>query len=126
MQSQPGSGPQSQSPPSSPGWPPEWTGQRRRTRSIVFPVLFVIVGVVLLLNNLGYLPWAVWTALGQMWPVLLILFGLDLLIGRRNAWVGATVILISFVAVLGAALWLTYSGKTASVEAAPSSQQLAT
>jgi hypothetical protein len=115
MQSQPGSG-GTQSPPSSPGWPPDWTGRKRRSRSFVFPLLFVIVGVVLLLNNLGYLPWSIWTALGQMWPVLLILFGLDLLVGRRNTWVGATVILIAFVAVLGAALWLTYSDAKVSSE----------
>jgi hypothetical protein len=51
-----------------------------------------------------------------MWPVLLILFGLELLIGRRSAWLGATVILIAFVAVLGAALWLTYSGAKVSAE----------
>jgi hypothetical protein len=63
----------------------------------------------LLLNNLGYLPWSIWTALGQLWPVLLILFGLDLLIGRRNAWLGAMVTLIAFLAVLGAAMWLTYT-----------------
>jgi hypothetical protein len=60
------------------------------------------------LNNLGYLPWSIWTALGQLWPALLILFGLDLLIGRRNAWLGAIVTLIAFLAVLGAGIWLTY------------------
>jgi hypothetical protein len=123
MQSQPQSGPQAQpgpqfqSPPSSPGWPPDRTGQRRRPRGFVFPLLFVIVGVVLLLNNLGILPWSIWTALGQLWPVLLILFGLDLLIGRRNAWLGAAVTLVAFVAVLGAALWLTYSSPTVNAEA---------
>jgi hypothetical protein len=123
MQSQPQSGPgsqsgsQAQTPPSSPGWPPEWTRQPRRPRSFVFPLLFVIVGVVLLLNNFGYLPWSIWTALGQLWPVLLILFGLDLLIGRRNAWLGAAVTLIAFLAVLGTALWLTYSSPTVNTEA---------
>jgi hypothetical protein len=51
-----------------------------------------------------------------MWPVLLILFGLELLIGRRNVWFGGAIILIAFVAVLGAALWLTYSGAIPSAE----------
>jgi hypothetical protein len=102
----------------------------RRPSSFVFPLLLVIVGAVLLLNNLGWLPWSVWTALGQLWPVILILFGIDLLIGRRNAWLGATVTAVALVVVLGAAVWLTFTGATisaptaGSAAAAPTDQNL--
>lgn len=88
--------------------PPRWN--QRRAASFVFPLLLVVVGVVLLLNNAGILPWTIWTALGQLWPVILILFGLDLLLGRRNAWLGASVAMVALIAVLGLALWMTYSG----------------
>src|SRR5258707_12139136 len=88
--------------------PPRWS--QRRAASFVFPLLLVVVGGVLLLNNVGLLPWTIWTALGQLWPIILILFGIDLLLGRRNAWLGASVAMVALVAVLGIALWMTYSG----------------
>lgn len=50
--------------------------------SIVFPVLLIVAGVVLVLNNLGYLPWSVWGLLARLWPVVLIALGLDILFGR--------------------------------------------
>src|SRR5260370_32932762 len=87
--------------------PPTSTPGRRRPSRFLFPLLLVIVGAVLLLNNLGILPWSVWTALGQLWPVILILLGIDLLVGRRNAVLGAAITAITLVAVLGAAVLLT-------------------
>ncbi|MCX7750793.1 MAG: DUF5668 domain-containing protein [Candidatus Bipolaricaulota bacterium] len=53
-----------------------------RSRSIVFPLVLIAAGVVLVLNNLGYLPWSVWGLLLRLWPVALIALGLDILLGR--------------------------------------------
>lgn len=54
-----------------------------RTRgSIVLPLLLILAGVILLLNNLGHLPWTVWATIGRLWPILLIALGLDILFGR--------------------------------------------
>jgi hypothetical protein len=108
-------------PPTPPAWP-----RRRRATSFVFPLILVVVGVVLLLNNLGVLPWSVWVALGQLWPVLLILFGVDLLLGRRSSWLGAIVALIMLLAVLGVAIWMSLSGFRASTSANPATVRTAT
>lgn len=74
---------------------------RHRRGSIVGPVILIGIGVVLLLNNLGMLPWGIWGAIGRAWPVILILVGLDILIGRRSVW-GTIVMLIITVVILAA------------------------
>lgn len=53
--------------------------------SFFLPLLLIAVGVLLLLSNLGYLPWSAWDTLWRLWPVALIALGLDVLIGRRSA-----------------------------------------
>jgi hypothetical protein len=82
----------------------------RRPRSFVFPMLLVIAGIVLLLNNLGVLSWSIWSALGQLWPAILILLGFELLIGRWSTWLSAFLAVVAFVAILGAAIWMTSTG----------------
>ena len=57
---------------------------RGRRPSIFWPMILVGVGVMLLLANLGILPWQSWGALWRFWPLLLVLLGLDVLIGRRS------------------------------------------
>jgi hypothetical protein len=57
---------------------------RRRPPSLFWPLLLVGAGVVLLLANLGYLPWQSWNLLWRLWPLLLVALGIDLLIGRRS------------------------------------------
>lgn len=53
--------------------------------SFFLPLLLIAVGVLLLLSNLGYLPWSAWDTIWRLWPVVLIALGLDVLIGRRSA-----------------------------------------
>lgn len=71
---------------------------------LVWPVVLIGVGVVLLLNNMGVLPWGVWQTLFGLWPVLLIAAGLDLLLGRRSTW-GALLAAALVLAVLFGAVW---------------------
>ncbi len=54
--------------------------------SLVGPAVLVGLGIILLLNNFGALPWSVWETIFRLWPVLVIGVGLDLLIGRRSIW----------------------------------------
>ncbi len=67
--------------------------------------LFIGLGAVLLLNNLGYLQLGTWPALLSLWPVLVIAAGLDLIFGRRH-WLfsvfGAFVILVILYFSIGA------------------------
>lgn len=79
-----------------------------RRGGLVGPVILIFLGVVLLLNTMGILAWSVWDVIIRIWPVLLIAWGLDLLIGRRSIW-GSLLVLVLIVAVLAGALWLSWA-----------------
>jgi hypothetical protein len=54
--------------------------KRRRFRyrgSLLGPIILVTIGVVFLLNNLGYLAGDVWDIILKLWPLLLLAIGLD-------------------------------------------------
>ena len=46
------------------------------------PFLLIALGAIFLLNNFGVLPWSIWTNLWKFWPVILILIGVEYLIGQ--------------------------------------------
>ena len=60
-----------------------WRRYDRRP-SLFGPLLLIGAGLVLLLNQFGYLPVDPWVLLWRFWPLILILVGLDLLLGRRS------------------------------------------
>jgi hypothetical protein len=72
--------------------------RRRRYRSLMWPVLLIMAGVILLLGYLGVLNVSFWE-LWRLWPVLIILIGLDLLLGRSSA-VGSLIVLLITLAVV--------------------------
>ncbi len=81
-----------------------------RRDGFVGPVLFTGVGVIFLLGSLGHPAWGNWTALLRYWPVLLIAFGLDVMIGRRRGWrAGLTGVLLG-LALIGGTAWLVAAG----------------
>lgn len=60
-------------------------------------LILVLAGVVLLLNNFGLVPWTFWNGLWKFWPVVIILWGLELMTGKNflgKAFVIVTSILI--------------------------------
>jgi cell wall-active antibiotic response 4TMS protein YvqF len=52
----------------------------RQLRGVIMPVLFILAGVVLLLNTLGLVEWATWSQVARLWPILIIGFGANLLL----------------------------------------------
>lgn len=82
-------------------------GHDRRPVRLVLPFLLIVVGTLFLLNNLGVVPWSVWLTLARLWPVILILFGLDLLLGRRGGMLRVAITAIVVVAVVAIAVGLT-------------------
>jgi hypothetical protein len=82
--------------------PVEYTRPRRRGPSIVGPLILIVLGVVFLLNTMEVLPWNVWESLWRLWPLVLVLIGLELLLGRGNPWLSGLIA----VFVIGAALVL--------------------
>ncbi|WKZ30516.1 MAG: LiaF-related protein [Candidatus Dojkabacteria bacterium] len=64
---------------------------------ITWAILLIVGGIILLLNNVGLLPWSVWGTLWRFWPVLLVLWGVQLIVGK--SWIGK---IITFIITLGA------------------------
>jgi len=51
----------------------------RRFRGIILPLLFIVAGIVLLLNTLELVDWSIWPQLARLWPIVVIGFGANLL-----------------------------------------------
>jgi hypothetical protein len=73
---------------------------RPRYRSFFWPILLVGVGIVWLLSNLGIIQPVSLGSLFKLWPVILIVLGLDILFGRRYPWAGAAVGLLAVFGVV--------------------------
>ena len=77
-----------------------------RYRSLFWPIILIGVGLVWFLSNIGAIPNFNPLALINLWPLLLIALGLDLLIGRKSAVVGLLIGLVTVgagIAILFAA-----------------------
>jgi hypothetical protein len=59
--------------------------QRFEGRSLFWPLVLIGVGVVWLLSNMGVLQPASISVLFRLWPLILIIIGLDILFGRRSS-----------------------------------------
>ncbi|MEW6717777.1 MAG: DUF5668 domain-containing protein [Chloroflexota bacterium] len=75
-----------------------------RRRSLIFPALLIVAGIVFLMYNLGLLDSNLWNTLLSLWPALLIVLGLDSLF-RRHGLVGPV-----FLIVLGGLFLLSNFG----------------
>lgn len=51
----------------------------KRRPGFVGPLLLITIGFILLLNKMGLLPWVSWDPLWHYWPVLFILWGIEIL-----------------------------------------------
>jgi hypothetical protein len=69
-------------------------------RDLFWPVIMIGVGLVLFLFGLGRLPLVELTGLWRWWPLLLVMVGIDWLIGRRWPVVGAIAAAIIVMASL--------------------------
>lgn len=65
---------------------------------ITGPLILIVVGLVFLGQNTGMLPGDVWLSLWQFWPVVLILVGLELVLGHSG--IGSTIASLIMVAMV--------------------------
>ena len=69
---------------------------RRRRFQPVGPVLLIGLGGLLLLNNFGVVSWDIWRTITRIWPVVMVLIGLQALVTGRVDWVGLLILLAAF------------------------------
>ncbi len=77
---------------------------RRRYPSLTWPIILITAGVLFLLSNLDVLDIDFWN-LWRLWPVLLILAGLEIILGRRSA-LGSIIVLLITLAVIAGVVFL--------------------
>jgi predicted ferric reductase len=71
-----------------------------RERSYIGAFVVIFIGVVFLLNNLGILPWEAWRQIWRLWPILLILFGIEMIFGRSR-WAQIIIGILVILFLLG-------------------------
>lgn len=88
------------------GLPPRESGSfqpeptRRRHPRLVIPTLLIVFGFLLLAGNLGWVPWGFWESLRYLWPLILVLLGIEIILTGRGAW-GAIAIAVAVLLVVG-------------------------
>jgi hypothetical protein len=70
-------------------------------RSLFWPLLLIGTGVIALLGTMGVLDRANFSVLLRLWPVLLILVGLDIAFGRRSPAIGALIGIGAIALIIG-------------------------
>ncbi len=88
---------------------------RRHYRSFFWPIVFLGAGVIWLLTNMGIIPSENLWVLIRLWPVLVIIAGLDILFARRFAVIGA---LLGLLAIAGV-VYILLNGSNLGIETAP-------
>ncbi|MFH1446871.1 MAG: DUF5668 domain-containing protein, partial [Chloroflexota bacterium] len=84
-------------------------------RSVFWPIILIGVGLVWLLSNLGIIPRENLWLLINMWPVLLVLAGLDLIFARRIPIIGV----LLGLGVLVLVVYLLQGGFDQGIDAMP-------
>ena len=64
----------------------------------VFAVILIVIGGLMLAGNLGWISWDFVLSLWQLWPLVLVVIGIQLLLGRRKPTLAAVLILVVVVA----------------------------
>lgn len=77
---------------------PEPTPERRSLGGLVAPLLLIAVGIVFLLGNLGYVAPISIRPLFSLWPLVLVVVGIEILLARRQPLLSLTLQLLAIVA----------------------------
>jgi hypothetical protein len=89
--------------------------ENHKRHSLFWPILLVGIGITWLLVNLGYIPAFNLGQLLKLWPILLIVMGIDIIFGRRYPWAGTV---IGLLAVAGIITFMVLS-PSLGIQAAP-------
>ena len=75
----------------------------------VWAMIFIVLGVLLLFSNLGWIPWSAWQIVWLFWPVILVIWGLKLLLGP--GWLSRFVItIVTVVVAIAIVIYIILSG----------------
>lgn len=71
--------------------------------SLTWGLILVLIGVMFLLSNFGVLPSVNWSQIVRLWPVIIILIGVDTLMGQSevSGIINSLIGLLIFATILG-------------------------
>ena len=87
----------------------------RRRGFPLLATLLIALGVLLLLQTTGVVPWSVWWTIWRLWPVLIIVLGINIALGSRMPWLAGTLIALVLIAAVAIG-FATYDGRMTGVE----------
>ena len=82
--------------------------ERRRRGFPLFPAFLIALGVLLLLQTTGALPWDLWLSIWRWWPVLIIALGINIAFAGRMPWLAGSLIAIMLIAAVGIGIAISY------------------
>jgi hypothetical protein len=74
--------------------------ENRKGHSLFWPIILVGIGITWLLVNLGYIPAFNLGQLLKLWPIILIVMGIDIIFGRRFPWAGTVIGLLAVAGII--------------------------
>ncbi|VVB89172.1 Uncharacterised protein [uncultured archaeon] len=81
-----------------------------RRPGYVFPLLLIAAGFILLSNNLGLLHWETWGSIWHYWPVLLILWGMEIIARHTESRAVYFAAVLLSIAVIILTVFLAWNG----------------
>lgn len=76
------------------------TWKKTHSPNAVWAIILISLGLIFLLNNFGLLPWNIWGNIWRLWPMFLIIWGLQVIFGRSYWGNLLTALLGIFIVVL--------------------------
>lgn len=83
---------------------------KKKEPNIIGPLILITIGALFLLANFGYISSTFWLTLIQLWPLLLIFAGVEILLSR-SGWGQLLTLLVGLLA-MGGILWLALNPTT--------------
>lgn len=74
----------------------------RDSGDVVWGLLFIFVGMTLFFNSIGLVSWSIWPVLISYWPLLLVLAGIQIVLGRGP---GASLIVMVVAVLVLISVW---------------------
>jgi len=81
-----------------------------RRQGVAWPALLIGGGTFLLINHFSPRPFLSWTKVIQLWPLILIAVGIDLLFRTRTWWTTVISLFLVLLMVGGAVWWVALEG----------------
>jgi hypothetical protein len=82
----------------------------KRRPGYIGPLLLLTIGFILLFNNIGILPWGIWGSMWRFWPVILILFGIQILARDSESWIIYAAAVILSILLIAGTIFLAWNG----------------